>query len=395
MLDDVEKLIVPDDLAGASLRAALERADTRALMRLGRPPAGMRPPQVLVNPKWLRPFETFAREHGLTLDLAAPRDIAREAVIIGGKMMDATYGEFQDEMDLFNRAFCEVMMAGDAKGRVFTFPIPTYNITKDFNWDNPNLAPVWQMTGKYGIPYFSNFVNSDMSPEDARSMCCRLRLDNRELLKRGGGLFGANPLTGSIGVIGAGPAGLAAAVDLAREGFPVTIFEREKEGGGLLRYGIGRLYKANPRYTLMLVAHKLGAPGNPEYAIGAVAEDGTAIVDERLVERLGIPPEYVEVEQQRQQTEVERRAATLRGGRDPVPVSGRICVVVDDGAVLDSRVGVVHVQTTAAFITSAGVLADQAVPDDAVALLVHGGAIAIGLVAVLRDPAPQQLARTE
>jgi ribonucleoside-triphosphate reductase len=93
------------------------------------------------------------------------------------------------------------MMAGDAKGRVFTFPIPTYNITADFDWDNPNLEPVWMMTGRYGIPYFSNFVNSDMSPEDARSMCCRLRLDNRELLKRGGGLFGANPLTGSIGVV--------------------------------------------------------------------------------------------------------------------------------------------------------------------------------------------------
>jgi ribonucleoside-triphosphate reductase len=104
-------------------------------------------------------------------------------------------------MDMLNRAFAEVMMAGDAKGRVFTFPIPTYNITEDFDWDNPNLEPVWRMTGRYGIPYFSNFVNSDMSPDDARSMCCRLRLDNRELLKRGGGLFGANPLTGSIGVV--------------------------------------------------------------------------------------------------------------------------------------------------------------------------------------------------
>ncbi len=92
-------------------------------------------------------------------------------------------------------------MEGDARGRVFTFPIPTYNITEDFDWDNPNLEMIWKMTGKYGIPYFSNFVNSDMSPEDARSMCCRLRLDNRELLKRGGGLFGANPLTGSIGVV--------------------------------------------------------------------------------------------------------------------------------------------------------------------------------------------------
>jgi ribonucleoside-triphosphate reductase (formate) len=102
---------------------------------------------------------------------------------------------------MINNAFAEVMMEGDAAGRVFTFPIPTYNITADFDWGNPNLASIWKMTGKYGIPYFSNFVNSDMSPDDARSMCCRLRLDNRELLKRGGGLFGANPLTGSIGVV--------------------------------------------------------------------------------------------------------------------------------------------------------------------------------------------------
>ena len=137
----------------------------------------------------------------ITMDLFAPAILKDHPVIIGGLEQPETYGEFQAEMDLFNRAFAEVMMAGDAKGRVFTFPIPTYNITKDFDWDNPNLDMVWRMTGKYGIPYFSNFVNSDMSPEDARSMCCRLRLDNRELMKRGGGLFGANPLTGSIGVV--------------------------------------------------------------------------------------------------------------------------------------------------------------------------------------------------
>jgi len=137
----------------------------------------------------------------ITMDLYVPNTLKDHPVIIGGKTRKATYGEFQKEMDIFNRAFAEVMIEGDAKGRVFTFPIPTYNITSDFDWDNPNLEPVWRMTGKYGIPYFSNFVNSDMSPEDARSMCCRLRLDNRELLKRGGGLFGANPLTGSIGVV--------------------------------------------------------------------------------------------------------------------------------------------------------------------------------------------------
>ena len=137
----------------------------------------------------------------ITMDLYVPSILKDQPVVIGGKIQKETYADFQPEMDLINRAFAEVMMAGDAKGRVFTFPIPTYNITDDFDWDNPNLEKVWLMTGKYGIPYFSNFINSDMSPEDARSMCCRLRLDNRELLKRGGGLFGANPLTGSIGVV--------------------------------------------------------------------------------------------------------------------------------------------------------------------------------------------------
>jgi ribonucleoside-triphosphate reductase len=137
----------------------------------------------------------------ITMDLYVPSTLTDTPVIIGGKDLDVTYSEFQEEMDVLNKAFAEVMMEGDAKGRVFTFPIPTYNITKDFDWDNPNLDLIWKMTGKYGIPYFSNFVNSDMSPDDARSMCCRLRLDNRELKKRGGGLFGANPLTGSIGVV--------------------------------------------------------------------------------------------------------------------------------------------------------------------------------------------------
>ncbi|WP_051328047.1 ribonucleoside triphosphate reductase [Desulfatirhabdium butyrativorans] len=137
----------------------------------------------------------------ITMDLLVPSNLKDAPVIVGGREQGQTYGEFQPEMNRINEAFAEVMMEGDARGRVFTFPIPTYNITPDFDWDNPNLETVWKMTGKYGIPYFSNFVNSDMSPEDARSMCCRLRLDNRELLKRGGGLFGANPLTGSIGVV--------------------------------------------------------------------------------------------------------------------------------------------------------------------------------------------------
>jgi ribonucleoside-triphosphate reductase len=137
----------------------------------------------------------------VTLDLVVSKTYADEAVIIGGEPQTATYCEFQPEMDLFNRAFLEVMYEGDAAGRVFTFPIPTYNITPDFDWDNPSLDMLWKVTARYGVPYFSNFVNSDMKPEDARSMCCRLRLDNRELKKRGGGLFGSNPMTGSIGVV--------------------------------------------------------------------------------------------------------------------------------------------------------------------------------------------------
>jgi len=137
----------------------------------------------------------------ITLDMRVPSTFANENVIIGGKLQNEKYGEYQEEMNLFNRVFAECMTAGDAKGRVFTFPIPTYNITKDFPWEDPNYDPIFKMAAKYGIPYFANYVNSDMSPEDARSMCCRLRLDNRELKKRGGGLFGANPLTGSVGVV--------------------------------------------------------------------------------------------------------------------------------------------------------------------------------------------------
>ena len=137
----------------------------------------------------------------ITMDLKVPPHIAHDPVIIGGKAMELTYADFQPEMDLLNDVFCEVMTEGDASGRIFTFPIPTYNITEDFDWDSPKYNGIWDMTAKYGIPYFSNYVNSDMKPEDARSMCCRLRLDNRMLNKRGGGLFGANPLTGSIGVV--------------------------------------------------------------------------------------------------------------------------------------------------------------------------------------------------
>lgn len=137
----------------------------------------------------------------ITLDLECPSYMEGQPVVIGGEIQDSNYGDHQKEMNMFNKALLEVLCEGDANGRVFTFPIPTYNITEDFNWENPVIENLWEASAKYGIPYFSNFVNSDMSPEDARSMCCRLRIDNRQLEYRGGGLFGSNPMTGSVGVV--------------------------------------------------------------------------------------------------------------------------------------------------------------------------------------------------
>lgn len=137
----------------------------------------------------------------VTLDLVVPDFLKNEPVVYGGELHESVYGDYQHEINLFNKAFAELMSEGDATGTPFSFPIPTYNITKDFDWDNPDYKPIWEMTSKYGIPYFSNFVNSDLSPDDVRSMCCRLRLDKRELNRRGGGLFASNPLTGSVGVV--------------------------------------------------------------------------------------------------------------------------------------------------------------------------------------------------
>lgn len=161
----------------------------------------------------------------VTLDVTPSPKTGEEYVIIGGKPMPEQYKDFQLEMDMFNRAFAEVMIEGDATGRVFAFPIPTYNIDKNFNWDSEVLKPIWEMTAKYGIPYFSNFINSDMDRDDARSMCCRLRLDNRELRKRGGGLFGSNPLTGSLGVV---------TINLARLGYLSKDTDEFKERLGKL-----------------------------------------------------------------------------------------------------------------------------------------------------------------
>jgi len=158
----------------------------------------------------------------ITMDLYPPRMVGEEYVVIGGQPTNFMYKDFQKEMDTINKAFAEVIMEGDAQGRVFTFPIPTYSLTKDFDWDNPNLIPVWEITRKYGVPYFANYVNSDMSPDDARSMCCRLRLDNRELRKRGG-LFSANPLTGSLGVV---------TINLPRIGY---LAKMESAGGGFAK----------------------------------------------------------------------------------------------------------------------------------------------------------------
>jgi ribonucleoside-triphosphate reductase len=137
----------------------------------------------------------------ITLDWVCPEDLKKKTLILGGKPFSYTFGELQKEMDLINRAFIDVMMAGDSKGRTFTFPIPTYNITKDFDWNDPKVMPLFEMTAKYGTPYFQNFINSDLNPSDVRSMCCRLQLDLKELRKRGGGLFGSAEMTGSIGVV--------------------------------------------------------------------------------------------------------------------------------------------------------------------------------------------------
>lgn len=137
----------------------------------------------------------------LTFDWVCPEDLRSEKPVIAGKEMEFTYGDLQLEMDMINKAYIEVMMAGDDKGRVFTFPIPTYNMTRDFPWESPNADLLFSMTAKYGLPYFQNFINSELKPNMIRSMCCRLQLDVRELLKRGNGLFGSAEQTGSLGVV--------------------------------------------------------------------------------------------------------------------------------------------------------------------------------------------------
>ncbi len=153
-----------------------------------------------------------------TFDWTCPKDLREQRPFVGKRMVDFTYGDLQPEMDMINKAFIEVMTEGDALGRPFTFPIPTYNITDDFPWEHPNVKPLFDLAAKYGIPNFQNFLNSDLNPSDVRSMCCRLRLDVRELLKRGGGLFGSAEKTGSLGVI---------TINLARLGY---LHKGDREG---------------------------------------------------------------------------------------------------------------------------------------------------------------------
>ena len=153
----------------------------------------------------------------ITLDWVCPEDMREKHPLIGGTAQPFTYGDCKQEMDLINKAFIDVMTAGDAKGRIFTFPIPTYNITKDFDWENPNVQGLFEMTAKYGIPYFQNFVNSNLNPSDVRSMCCRLQLDLRQLRARGGGLFGSAEMTGSVGVV---------TINLARIGYVASTREQ-------------------------------------------------------------------------------------------------------------------------------------------------------------------------
>ncbi|MBU0661474.1 ribonucleoside triphosphate reductase [Patescibacteria group bacterium] len=158
----------------------------------------------------------------ITLDWTVPDDLKDKQLILGGKIFPYTFGELKPQMDLVNKAFIEVMTKGDSKGRTFTFPIPTYNITKDFDWEDEKALPLFEMTAKYGTPYFQNFLNSDLKPSDVRSMCCRLQLDLKELKKRGGGLFGSAEMTGSIGVVTIN----AARIGYTQKGDKKAYFER-------------------------------------------------------------------------------------------------------------------------------------------------------------------------
>ncbi|KPC52273.1 Anaerobic ribonucleoside-triphosphate reductase [Amantichitinum ursilacus] len=234
----------------------------------------------------------------LTFDWICPADLREQIPYVGGQEMPFTYGELQAEMDMLNRAYIEVMTEGDARGRVFTFPIPTYNITRDFPWDHPNTRPLFEMTARYGLPYFQNFLNSDLEPHMVRSMCCRLQLDLRELLKRGNGLFGSAEQTGSLGVVTLNcarlgfeyqgdEAGLLARVDalmdLARDSLEIKreLIQRFMDGG---------LYPYTQRYLGTLRNHfsTVGVNGVNEMIrnFSAGADDITSASGKALALRL-------------------------------------------------------------------------------------------------------------
>jgi len=199
----------------------------------------------------------------LTFDWVCPEDLREQHPVIGGQAVDFTYGDLQAEMDMINRAYIEVMTAGDAKGRVFTFPIPTYNITPDFPWESENARLLFEMTAKYGLPYFQNFLNSELKPNMVRSMCCRLQLDLTELLKRGNGLFGSAEQTGSVGVVtvncarlghkhAGDEAGLLAALDVLLE-YARTSLELKRKV--IQRHIDGGLFPYTKRYLGTLRNH--------------------------------------------------------------------------------------------------------------------------------------------
>ncbi len=224
----------------------------------------------------------------ITMDLTVPSYYKDTPIIIGGKPQETTYGEYQSEIDILNKAFLEVMTEGDSSGRVFTFPIPTYNVTKDFDWENPVIENLWEASAKYGIPYFSNFINSDMDPSDARSMCCRLRIDNRQLEYRGGGLFGANPLTGSIGVVTLNMPRIAIETS-SKEGFMIRVKELmdiAKESLEIKRKYLEQLTDAN-LYPYTKYYLKNVKEGKGKYWINHFSTIGLIGMNEAVVNLLG------------------------------------------------------------------------------------------------------------
>ncbi len=221
----------------------------------------------------------------VTLDWIVPRDLADKKAVVGGVEKDFTYGDCQAEMDLINRVFLKLMLRGDANGRGFQYPIPTYNLTDEFNWESENARLLFEMTSKYGTPYFQNFINSDLNPEDVRSMCCRLQLDKRELRKRGGGLFGSDEFTGSIGVVTINMPRIGYLSETKREFYSKldALMDLAAESLVIKRKVINRLLDAGlfpytKRYLSHLDNHfsTIGLVGMNECALNFLGEDITS-----------------------------------------------------------------------------------------------------------------------